>query len=208
MRRRFCLLALAGILGSPLLLRWWVNCRYGRYIYPPEAVPRERVAIVFGARIYPDGRPSPMLEDRLETAVRLYRAGVVQKLLLSGDGRLEDYDEPGRMMDYIRERGVPREHIQPDFAGRRTYDTCYRAREVFGLDSAVLITQQFHLPRALFTCHRLGLEVVGVAADQQRYSPRSLAWSQLREIPALLVALVDVLRQAPPRVSGDPIALD
>jgi SanA protein len=149
-----------------------------------------------------------MLRDRVETAVRLYQAGKVEKLLLSGDNRFEDYDEPGRMMDYALSRGVPAEDMQPDYAGRRTYDTCYRAREIFGLGSAVLVTQDFHLPRALFTCDQLGLEVVGVAADLQPYSRRSLAWSTVREIPALLTALVDVIRQAPPPVLGDPIPVE
>ena len=148
-----------------------------------------------------------MLGDRVETAVQLYLAGKVDKLLLSGDNRVKEYDEPGRMMDYALARGVPAEDIQPDYAGRRTYDTCYRAREVFGLTSAVLVTQEFHLPRALFTCERLGLDVVGVAADRQSYSRRSIAWSTVREFPALLIALFDAIRQAPPPVLGDPIPI-
>jgi len=210
-KRKSCFIVMAAILGIvafPFLWRWWVQWRYGQEIYPPDAVWPERVAIVFGARIYADGRLSPMLLDRVETAVQLYKAGKVEKLLLSGDNRFQDYDEPGRMMDYALARGVPAKDMQPDYAGRRTYDTCYRAREVFGLNSAVLVTQEFHLPRALFTCNRLGLEVVGVAADIQFYSRRSLAWSSLREIPALVIALVDVLQGAPPPVLGEPISLD
>jgi SanA protein len=148
-----------------------------------------------------------MLRDRVETAVALYKAGKVDKLLLSGDNRFDDYDEPGRMRDYARSLGVPDADLQPDYAGRRTYDTCYRARAVFKLDSAVLVTQEFHLPRALFTCEALGLDVVGVAADRQSYSRRSVAWSTLREIPALTLALVDVVRQEPPPVLGDPIPI-
>jgi len=211
MRHKFWRLALVGVLGVtafPFLWRWWVHWRYGQDTYTLEEVRPERVAIVFGARIYPDGRPSSMLRDRVETAVQLYQAGKVEKLLFSGDNRFENYDEPGSMMEYALERGVPAEDMQPDYAGRRTYDTCYRAREIFGLDSAVLVTQEFHLPRALFTCDRLGLEVVGVAADLQPYSRRSLVWSNLREIPALTAALVDVLRQKPPPVLGHPISID
>ena len=210
MRRKLLRLALAGLVGItafPILWYGWVHWRYGQSIYSVETVRRERVAIVFGARIYPDGRVSSMLGDRVETAVQLYHAGKVDKLLLSGDNRFEEYDEPGRMMDFALARGVPAEDIQPDYAGRRTYDTCYRAREVFSLTSAVLVTQEFHLPRALFTCERLGLDVVGVAADRQSYSRRSLAWSTVREIPALLIALVDVIRHTPPPVLGDPIPI-
>lgn len=210
-RRRRYMLAAAGMVGLaalPLLWRCWLVWHYGKQIAPLAQVHSERVAIVLGARIYGDGRLSPMLRDRVETAVRLYEAGKVDVLLLSGDNRFTDYDEPGRMMDYALERGVPAEALQPDYAGRRTYDTCYRAREVFGLESAVLVTQAFHLPRALFTCDMLGLDVVGLAADLQPYSRRSLFWSELREVPASLVALFDVIREAPAPVLGEPIDID
>ena len=210
MRPRLRKLVLAGVVGTlaaPLLWYSWVHWLYGQSIFSVDEVRPERVAIVFGARIYPNGRVSSMLGDRVETAVQLYRAGKVDKLLLSGDNRFPDYDEPGRMMDYAVARGVPAEDIQPDYAGRRTYDTCFRAREIFGLTSAVLVTQEFHLPRALFTCDRLGLDVVGVAADMRSYSRRSIVWSTAREIPALLMALVDVTRRVPPPVLGDPIPI-
>jgi SanA protein len=197
----------AGIAAFPFAWYLWARWHYGHQIYSVEDVSRERIAIVFGARIYADGRLSPMLRDRVETAVELYHAGKVDKLLLSGDNRFDDYDEPGRMRDYARSLGVRVDDIQPDYAGRRTYDTCYRAKAIFNLESAILVTQDFHLPRALFTCDSLGLEVVGVAADRQPYSRRSLAWSTLREIPAMTVALVDVVRQEPPPVLGDPIRI-
>ncbi len=212
MRRRTLLkLALAAALGLitfPLAWYGWIQWHYRPVIYPPDQVRPERVAIVFGARIYADGRLSPMLRDRVETAARLYQEGKVQIILFSGDNRFAEYDEPGRMMEYASSRGVPAEAMQPDYAGRRTYDSCYRAREIFGLQSAILVTQRFHLPRALFTCNQLGLSAVGVAADLQPYSRRSLAWSNLREIPALTAALVDVIRRQPAPVLGDPIPLE
>jgi len=197
-----------GIAISPLVWFGWVQWRYGRETYSVDAVRSERVAVVFGARIYPDGRLSAMLNDRVETAVQLYHAGKVQKLLLSGDNRFADYDEPGRMMEYAISRGVPAEDLQPDYGGRRTYDTCYRAGAIFGLKSAILVTQDFHLPRALFTCDQLGLEVVGVPADRRTYSRRSIIWSTLREIPATLAALWDVIRREPAPVMGDPIPIE
>jgi SanA protein len=196
-----------GIATFPLAWYLWARWHYGRQIYSVDDVPGERVAIVFGARIYADGRLSPMLRDRVETGVELYRAGKVEKLLLSGDNRFEDYDEPGRMRDYALSLGVPIEDIQPDYAGRRTYDTCYRAKAIFGLESAILITQDFHLPRALFTCDRLSMDVIGVAADRQPYTRRSLAWSTLREIPAMTMALIDVIQKEPPPVLGEPIPI-
>ena len=187
---------------------WLVGRYYGQFIYGVDEAPAERVAIVFGARIYPDGRLSAMLQDRVETAVQLYQAGKVKKLLLSGDNRFVNYDEPGRMMEYAISRGVPAEDIQLDYAGRRTYDTCYRAGVIFQLESVVLVTQSFHLPRALFICRNLGIDAVGVRADLRSYHPRSIGWSTLREIPAVLVALVDVLRQRPAAVLGDPILIE
>ena len=185
----------------------WLDRYYSRFIYPADEVPPARVAIVFGARVYPNGRLSAMLQDRMETAVQLYQAGKVQKLLLSGDNRFEDYNEPGQMKVYAVSRGVPAEAIQLDYAGRRTYDTCYRAGAIFQLKSAILVTQAFHLPRALFTCRNLGLAAVGVSADLQPYHPRSIGWSKLREIPATFVALVDVLRRQPAPVLGEPIPI-
>lgn len=197
-----------GLAACFWLWSWWVNWYYSRFIFAPEELSSGRVAIVFGARVYPDGRLSAMLRDRVETAVQLYHAGKVQKLLVSGDNRFADYDEPGRMMAYAIERGVPAADIQPDYAGRRTYDTCYRARAIFQLERAVLVTQEFHLPRALFTCRSLGLNAVGVPADLQPYHRRSVAWSTAREIPASLVALLDVIRRQPAPVLGQPIPLN
>jgi len=205
--RRYGCLALVGLVGVPLIWRTWVGWNQGRHIYPSDQVRPERVAVVFGARVYPDGRLSPMLRDRVETAVQLYHAGKVDRLLLSGDNRFSNYDEPGRMAEYAVERGVPEAAIQTDYGGRRTYDTCYRAKDIFGLQSAILVTQRFHLPRALYTCRQIGLNAVGVAADLQPYARRSLVWSELREVPALLAAAFDVARRAPPPVLGDRIPI-
>lgn len=194
------------LLLSPLV--WWkgVQWFYGRSIYTVEDVPADKVAIVFGAAIYGNGRLSPILRDRMDTAVQLYLDGTVQKIVVSGDNRFEDYDEPTAMMDYAIERGVAAEDIQPDYAGRRTYDTCYRARDIFQLDSAILVTQRFHLPRAMFTCEQLGVEVVGVASDPQLY--RDAGWYEVRETLATAVALWDVIQEQPAPVLGDPIPIE
>jgi SanA protein len=191
----------------PFLWSDWLSRNYSSAILLPDQVSAARVAVVFGARVYPDGRLSSMLRDRVDTAIELYKTGKVQKLLMSGDNRFVDYDEPGAMMAYAVAQGVPAEDIQPDYGGRRTYDTCYRARHIFQVGDAVLVTQRFHLPRALFTCQQLGIEATGVAADRRTYSARSLAWSETREIPAQLGALVDVVRRSPPPVMGDPLPI-
>ncbi len=109
------------------------------------------------------------------------------------------------MLAYAVRRGVPEADIQPDYAGLRTYDTCYRAKYIFQVESAVLITQDFHLPRALFICNALGIEAVGVTADQQRY--RGARWYETRETAATLVALWDVVSRQEPAVLGDPMPI-
>lgn len=167
-------------------------------------VAEEDAAIVFGAGLLRDGTPSPVLKDRVSTAAQLYFAGKVQKLLLSGDNRFVDYNEPASMRVYALELGVPDEAIVMDFAGRRTYDTCYRAKNIFGLNQAILVTQQYHLSRALFTCNGIGLQAVGIPADMRTYHPHSLTYWTLREIPATLVALWQVWISHPLPVMGDP----
>ncbi len=170
-----------------------------------ESIEPSRVAIVFGAAVYSDGRLSSVLRDRMDTAVSLYKSGKVDKLLLSGDNRIEDYNEPGAMMNYAINRGVAVADIQPDYAGLRTYDTCYRARHIFQIKEAILVTQAFHLPRAIFTCRQLGVDVVGTQADLRPY--RGARWYEFRETIATARALWDVLRREPAQILGDTIPL-
>jgi SanA protein len=201
MIRRILLLLLIGVSLTavfPFAWREWVEWRYDRYTYTVESAPGERVAVVFGARVYSNGRLSPMLHDRVETAVQLYEAGKVDALLMTGDNRSIYYNEPGAMRDYAIRRGVPAAAILLDPAGNRTYDSCYRAREIFGLETAVLVTQQFHLSRALFICRALGVEAVGVPADISNYNQFNLRRLQWRELGALTLALWDVTRRLPP----------
>ncbi len=167
------------------------------------AAPSEPVALVFGGGIYADGRLSPMLQDRMDTAIQLYQAGKVRKLLVSGDNRFLDYDEPGRMYDYAVAHGVPARDVVRDYAGRRTYDTCYRAGAIFGVQRAILITQRFHLYRAMYTCDSLGLDVVGLAADRRAYGSEPYYW--LRDAVATLAAWFDVTILRPEPVLGDKI---
>ena len=163
-----------------------------------------RAAIVFGAGLQRDGSPSPVLKDRVSTAVHLYEEGKVEKLLMSGDNRFIDYNEPAAMKDYALSLGVPENAIVLDYAGRRTYDTCYRAKHIFGLDQALLVTQNYHLPRAIFTCQGMGIQVSGVQADLRDYHTRSLQFWTMREVPATLVAVWQVWVSKPLPVLGDP----
>ncbi len=197
--RRGCLtlfIVLMILALSPVLWRNGVKLYYQRAMYRQADVPQRPVAVVFGAAVYGNGRLSPVLRDRVETAIALYQAGQVDHIIVSGDNRAADYDEPGAMMAYAIERGVDPAAITADRAGHRTYDTCYRASHVFEVTEAVLVTQAFHLPRALLTCEGLGIKAVGAVADQRPY--RDAGWYEIRETAATLVAAWDVMRREPP----------
>lgn len=173
-------------------------------LYSPSTSPSAPVAIVFGAGLRKDGSPTLILQDRVAAAVQLYFDGKVKKLLMSGDNRFVDYNEPGAMSEYAISLGVPAEDIVLDYAGRRTYDTCYRARDIFGVSEAVLVTQKFHQPRAIFTCNALGIKSVGAIADQRPYRSYAHNFWRLRELLATLRALWDVWIERPLPVLGAP----
>ncbi|HSH03403.1 MAG TPA: ElyC/SanA/YdcF family protein [Anaerolineae bacterium] len=207
-KRIVALVMIFGVVAMvmPFGLRWGIERYYGQYIYTAEGVPETRVAVVFGAGLNRSGGPSAVLRDRMEVAIGLYEAGRVDKLLLSGDNRFENYDEPTAMWEYAVARGVAEGDLQRDFAGRRTYDTCYRAKHIFQVDEAILITQGFHLPRALFTCRQLGVEAVGVASDLQSYI--AVRWFELREVAATVRAAWDVVWAEPAPIMGEPIPIE
>lgn len=173
-------------------------------IFELNLVSREQVAIVFGAGLWRDGSPTPVLRDRIRTAADLYFEGKVEKLLMSGSNQREDYNEPEAMREYAIGLGVPADDIVLDYAGRRTYDTCYRARDIFKLQRAILVTQEYHLPRALYVCHVLGISAQGVPADRREYHPGAFTFWKLREIPATFVALWEVHISQPTPVLGSP----
>lgn len=127
------------------------------------------VAIVLGASVYSDGTLSPLLEERAKTAYKLYEDGLVDKLLVSGDNRSASYNEVIPIRSYLLEKGVPAEDIFTDFAGFNTYDSMYRAKEVFGAEDVLVVTQNFHLPRAIYAARHLGLNAYGVPAPGKEY---------------------------------------
>ena len=172
-------------------------------MYRQEEAPSERVAIIFGAGLRRDGTPTAMLRDRVLTGAELYFSGRVEKLLMSGDNRFVDYNEPESMRRFALSVGVPDEAIVLDYAGRRTYDTCYRAKAIFGVRSALLVTQNFHLPRALFLCNMLGLEVSGVQALNCYWNGSPFVWN-VREQFATIAAFLDLYVSSPSPVLGDP----
>ena len=142
--------------------------------------------MVLGASVHPDGTPSPMLEDRLEAGIELYNRGVAQKLLLTGDNGQIEYNEVEAMKNYAVNAGVPEEDIFLDHAGFSTYDSVYRASYVFGVESMVAVTQEYHLYRTLHGCKKMGIEAVGIGADQEVY-----AGQEYREIREVLARVKD-----------------
>lgn len=172
--------------------------------YEVGDVPQARVAIVFGAGLLRDGSAGPVLSDRMQTAVDLYLAGKVEKILVSGDNRFVEYNEPEAMRQYALERGIPDADIVLDYAGRRTYDTCYRARRIFGVDEAILVTQEFHMPRALTLCNWFGVDSLGVEAANRYFLKRFRLWWNIRETFAVFQAAWDLLIARPLPVMGEP----
>jgi SanA protein len=200
----------AGLLVTLFPVLVWLLFRvvYAERIFTVEDAPEGySVAIVFGAGLHWDGSPTPVLRDRVKAAVGLYDQGKVQKLLFSGDNRFVDYNEPGAMHEYALELGVPEEDIVLDYAGRRTYDTCYRANAIFKVDQAILVTQRFHLPRAIFLCDQLGIVSQGVESDLRAYSSYSLRYWNFREILATMSAMWDVWIQRPVPVLGEELPI-
>ena len=190
--RLFLILGATGLIG--LFLPRLITTLYAmNRIYQKESAPDNKgIAIVFGAGLRRDGTPTAILRDRVETAASLYFSGTVDKLLMSGEGQIGGYNEPEAMRHLALSLGVPDEAISLDLAGRRTYDTCYRAKEVFGVTSALLVTQKFHLPRALFLCNALGLDASGVEANNRRFWRGSTLIWNVREQFATLGAFLDV----------------
>lgn len=189
---------------------WTLRGRYDHLIFTRDRradIPQEPVAIVFGAGYWSNGVLSLILRERLDAAIELYEMGRVEKLLFSGDNPIADYNEPEKMLEYALAQGIPRDAIVLDYAGRRTYDTCYRARDIFELGHATLVTQAYHLPRAIETCSALGLDVVGYAANRYEHRGYYLILYRVREIPALWRAWWDLYIGHPKPILGEPLPI-
>lgn len=137
--------------------------------------------IVLGGGIRGDS-PSPILKDRLDKAIELYKEKVAPKIIMSGDHGREKYDEVNVMKKYAIDNGVPSEDIFMDHAGFSTYDTMYRAKEVFGVKKAIIVTQEYHIFRSLYIANKLGIKAYGVSADKIKYSGR--VYREMREVLA------------------------
>ncbi|HTR83324.1 MAG TPA: ElyC/SanA/YdcF family protein [Reyranella sp.] len=172
----------------------------------PAGVPETKVALVLGAApIGPEGGPNRYFEYRLDAAAALWKSGRARYLLVSGDNRRNDYDEPTAMREGLLKRGVPLSAIYRDFAGIRTWDSIVRAQEVFGQRRLIIVSQRFHLARAIFLARRQGIEAWGLEARDVD-NPYSV-FTTLRRYPSALRAYYDVWREPPPRHSGAAVVI-
>ncbi|MFI9276079.1 vancomycin high temperature exclusion protein [Kitasatospora sp. NPDC052896] len=187
----FCALALAPSA--------WLFCADSGRIRTVADVPAEPVAVVFGAGVV-NGVPSDYLAHRLDAALQLYRAGKVEALLVTGDNSKPSYNEPQAMYDYLVARGVPSDRVVRDYAGFDTWDSCTRARRVFGVQHAVLVSQDFHVRRALALCQAAGIDSYAVGAAETHDA--TWYYGGLREIPGAGKALFSALLRPDPTLLG------
>jgi len=178
----------------------------GKYIVEEiGAVPQSETCIVLGAAVYEDGRISDVLYDRLMKALDLYRAGKVQKILLSGDHSTFEYNEVSQMRDFMVRKGVPPGALMLDHGGFNTYSSMVRARKVFHADDCIVVTQRFHLRRALYIARNVGLRAWGYTADRRRYLYRKRY--ALREYLACVKAFLDLMIDREPQIRGRAVPL-
>ncbi|MFE2043499.1 vancomycin high temperature exclusion protein [Streptomyces sp. NPDC059477] len=197
-KRRLVQSVMAGCVLA-LLPVTWLRLSTGDRLRTVADVPSTEVAVVFGAGLRWDGEPSTPLANRLDTAAGLYEAGRIEVVLVTGDNSSEEYDEPEAMRAYLTGLGVPDTRIVSDYAGFDTWDSCVRAKQVFGVDEAVLISQAYHIPRAVALCEAAGVTSYGVAADEL---DRNRVQGGVREILAAGKAVWDVVIQPDPTFLG------
>ncbi|MET9110728.1 SanA/YdcF family protein [Streptomyces zhihengii] len=198
-RRRAIQAVMAGCVLALLPSTWMHAAADGR-VRPAGDVPAREVAVVFGAGLW-DGRPTPYLAHRLDTAAELYRTGKVKVVLVTGDNSRAEYDEPDAMRGYLTGLGVPDDRIVSDYAGFDTWDSCARARRIFGVERAVLVTQGFHIRRAVTLCRSAGIDAYGVAVAE----PHDATWyyGGVRELFAAGKASLDAAFRPDPHFLGD-----
>jgi len=203
-RRLLVVAAVALVTGTATVLScvWYVDRGAHGHIYSADDVPAAPVALVLGALVDADGTPSAFLTARLELAKRLYDTGKVRVLLVSGDHSRPDYDEPDTMRAWLVAHGVPERVVVVDYAGFDTYDSCARANRIFGVRQAVVVTQTYHVDRAVTLCRHLGIDATGVGDDSVR--SRWFSWwrASIRERGACVKAVLDIATGPDPKFLG------
>ncbi len=183
-----------------LLPSTWMYAVAAGQVGDVARAPRTPVAVVFGAGLW-KGEPSPYLAHRLDAAAELYRSGRIEVVLVTGDNSRVEYDEPDAMRRYLTERGVPDRRIVSDYAGFDTWDSCVRAKQIFGVDRAVLISQGFHIRRAVALCERAGISSYGVGVAEPHDA--TWYWGGIRELLASGKGARDAVLAPDPQFLGD-----
>ncbi len=170
-----------------------------------DNIPKSQAVLVLGAKVS-GNRISPMFQDRLDAAISVYELKKADKILVSGDHGRTDYDEVNTAKKYLLGKNIKEEDIFLDYAGFDTYDSIYRAKEIFGVESVVITTQNFHLPRAVYTAENLDLEVCGFSSDLHQYGGREIY--EFREVLSRIKAWIDVTFKSKPKYLGNPILIE
>lgn len=199
----FCF-TIAGIVAVIGLSSYVKNHAADKIIASEEAVDADCI-LVLGCGVREDGTPSLMLRDRLETGIALYETKAAPKLLMSGDHGRKDYDEVNLMKTYAMEQGIPSADIFMDHAGFSTYDSLYRARDIFCAEKVIIVSQEYHLYRALYLAEKLGLEAYGVPALDVKY--RGQAYREFREVLARAKDFCTAVLQPQPKYLGEEIPI-
>lgn len=199
-----------GLAGAAMLVGsvGWVRATAAGHLYGEAEVPAAPVALVLGAQVYPDGTPSAFLAARLDLAHRLYQAGKVRVILVSGDNMAVEYNEPDAMRNYLINAGVPAEHVVADYAGFDTYDSCARAKRIFNLTELVIVTQSYHLPRAVATCRALGVAATGVGDETARQHTEPWRRGAIRDQVACIKTVIDLITGRDPVLGPRETSVD
>ncbi|MFC9995948.1 vancomycin high temperature exclusion protein [Nocardia sp. NPDC127526] len=202
--RRIAKLVTAAVLAALLVGAGsvlWVRFTTDEYLYSAQTAPNADVAIIFGAEVYRDGTPSEFLAARLDLGKQLLDSGKVKALLLTGDNGRETYSEPDSMRRYLIGKGVPAAKIALDYAGFSTYESCARAHRIFGVGSAIVVTQDFSLPRTVALCRSVGIDALGVG-DDGRLHDTTYRRNWLRDQLATTKAIYSIVVQPDPTFLG------
>lgn len=196
----------AGLILAAMAADVYVAKAGTRNIYSEVGdLPRAQTVLVLGAAVWRNGRMSDVFHDRAAVALDVYRQGLVKKILVSGDHSRGDYDEVNIAKNFFLKNGVPGDDIFVDYAGFDTYDSIYRAKSIFQVESMIVSTQEFHLPRAMYLAQRLGIEASGIKADLRSYNLGF--YNVLRENAARAKAFWDISANTGPKFLGDPIPI-
>lgn len=185
------------IVGSYFIIK-----PYGKYVVSAGEAPHMNVGLVLGAGINKQGKPYKELQARLDVAADALNNKTVKELLLSGDNRFKNYDEPTAMRDYlVKNRGIKSSKLVLDYAGRSTYESCERANKIFGLEKVIIFSARSHLPRAIYLCRHFGIESFGISSQLEANN------STRRELLARVKAILNVNLWGPKTVLGTPIPI-